>query len=355
MRVGIVGAGKISAQYSQTLSRFPSLPVTAVADLSSSRAEALAAQHPGARVLTLDDLCASPDVDVVLNLTTPAGHAPVALAAIKNGKHVYGEKPLAPSLLLAESLLDAASSEGVRLACAPDTILGAGLQTALGVLDSGAIGVPHAATAFMTTPGHERWHPDPEFYYQPGGGPVLDMGPYYLTTLVHLLGPVRQVSGLSARPQDSRLIGSGPKAGASFPVAIDTHTTGYLSHAGGAVTTVMFSFDTWAARLPHIEVYGASGTLSVPDPNRFDGDVEIFTRADPAWTTIPWSAGYQPGGRGVGLADLAGAIEADTPHRTGADVALHVLEIMLALESGRPTDLTTTCTVPARVQRLTDG
>ena len=348
MRVGIVGAGKISAQYSDTLLAYPEMPVTAVADLDPARASALAGRHPGARVLDLADLCASPDVDVVLNLTTPAGHAPVALQAIKGGKHVYGEKPLAPAMDEARSIVTAADEAGVRLACAPDTVLGAGIQTALAVLDSGVIGTPHAATAFMTTPGHERWHPDPEFYYQPGGGPVLDMGPYYLTTLVHLLGPIRRVSGVSVRPHPTRTIGSGPKAGAGFPVTIDTSTTGYLEHAGGAVTTVLFSFDTWAARLPHIEVYGADGSLSVPDPNRFDGDVEIFTRSAPEWTKVPWNAGYNPGGRGTGLVDLASAVETGTPHRTGADVALHVLEVMLALTSGTVTDLTTTCTVPDR-------
>ena len=195
MRVGIVGAGKISGQYSATLRAYPEMSVTAVADLDQRRAADLAAQHPGARVLDLAELCVSPDVDVVLNLTTPAGHAPVAIEAIKGGKHVYGEKPLAPALDEARSILTAAADAGLRVACAPDTVLGAGIQTALGVLDARVIGRPHAATAFMTTPGHERWHPDPEFYYRPGGGPVLDMGPYYLTTLVHLLGPVRRVGG----------------------------------------------------------------------------------------------------------------------------------------------------------------
>ena len=243
MRVGIVGAGKISGQYSATIARLPQLRVAAVADLDQGRARRLADQHPGARVVTLPELYAADAVDVVLNLTTPAAHAGVALAALAAGKHVYGEKPLAAVSVDGRAMVDAADAAGLRVACAPDTVLGTGVQTARSCLDEGSIGVAHAATAFMTAAGHERWHPDPEFYYQPGGGPLLDMGPYYLTALVHLLGPVARVTGMSSRPRDTRTIGSGPRAGSTFPVGVDSQETGILEHESGALTTVLLSFD----------------------------------------------------------------------------------------------------------------
>jgi predicted dehydrogenase len=358
LRVGIVGAGKISGQYSATLARLPELAVTAVADLDEARARELAGRHDGARVLPLPELCTADEVDVVLNLTTPAGHAPIALAALAGGKHVYGEKPLAATTSDGRAITAAAEAAGLRAACAPDTVLGTGVQTARAALDSGAIGVPHAATAFMTTPGHERWHPDPEFYYQPGGGPLFDMGPYYLTSLVHLLGPVRRVVAMASRPQAERTIGSGPRAGTTFPVGIDTHTTGILHHDGGALTTMIMSFDTWAAALPRIEVYGATGSLSVPDPNYFAGDVALFTRDAPEWKVLAPSAGYADAGRGVGLLELHDAVAEDRPHRTGADVALHVLDVMESMQTsaatGTAVTVTTTCTQPAPLNRLID-
>jgi predicted dehydrogenase len=356
LRVGVVGAGKISGQYSETLSRLPSLAVTAVADLDPARAGALAARHDGARALSLADLYAADEVDLVLNLTTPAEHAAVALAGIAAGKHVYGEKPLAATSADGRAIADAAAVAGVRAACAPDTVLGTGVQTARAALDDGAIGVPHAATAFMTTPGHERWHPDPEFYYRPGGGPLLDMGPYYLTALVHLLGPVRRVIGMSSRPSAQRVIGDGPRAGTAFDVQIDTHVTGVLEHHGGALTTMVMSFDTWATHLPSIEVYGAHGTLSVPDPNYFDGDVRLSTQEAGGWTVVPPSAGYAGAGRGVGVLDLSEALARDRPHRAAVDVALHVLDVMESMQASAATGtavaVATTCTRPEVVSGL---
>jgi predicted dehydrogenase len=356
LRVGVVGAGKISGQYSATLARLPELPVTAVTDLDASRALALADQHPGARVTSFEDLVAADDVDVVLNLTIPAQHAPVALAAIAGGKHVYGEKPLAASGAEGRAMVAAAASNGVRAACAPDTVLGTGVQTARAAVDAGVIGAPHAATAFMTVPGHERWHPDPEFYYLPGGGPLLDMGPYYLTALVHLLGPVERVIGMSSRPRAERTIGDGPRAGTAFPVEIDTHISGVLRHASGVLTTLLMSFDVWATHLPWIELYGSAGSLSVPDPNYFAGDVRLFTRDSLEWTVLPPSAGYAGAGRGVGLLDLAEALADDRPHRTGVDVALHVLDVMEAIgesaASGGSVEIGTTCARPDAVEGL---
>lgn len=350
LRVGVVGAGKISGQYSAFLGRHD-LAVTAVADLDRDRAAHLAAQHPGARVCDLDVLVAADDVDVVLNLTTPPGHAPVARSALAAGKHVYNEKPLAMTTAEGRTVVEAAQAAGLRLACAPDTVLGTGVQTARAALDAGAIGVPHAATAFMTTPGHERWHPDPEFYYRPGGGPLLDMGPYYLTALVHLLGPVRRVTGHSSRPRAQRTIGDGPRAGTTFDVTVDTHVTGVLEHTSGALTTLIMSFDTWATRLPFLEVYGATGSLSLPDPNHFAGDVAVATAARPGWTVLPPSAGYTDGGRGVGLLDLAGALAGNRAHRAAADVALHVLDVMESVLRGGG-ELTTTCRHPDPITTL---
>ena len=355
LRVGIVGAGKISGQYSATIARLPQLAVAAVADLDPARADELARQHPGARAVTLEDLYAG-DLDVVLNLTTPGEHARVALAALAAGKHVYGEKPLAATSPDGLAIVDAARATGLRAACAPDTVLGTGVQTARAALEAGSIGVPHAATAFMTAPGHERWHPDPEFYYRPGGGPLLDMGPYYLTTLVHLLGPVRRVTGMSSRPRSERTIGSGPREGTSFPVEIDTHLTGVLEHDSGALTTIVMSFDVWAARLPRIEVYGSAGSLSLPDPNYFAGEVGLFTRDAGQWSVLEPSAGYAEAGRGVGLLDLHDALAGDRPHRAAADVALHLLDVMesmqTAADTGAVMEIATTCERPAPIEKL---
>lgn len=329
LRVGMVGAGAISGAYLNTLERLENVTLTAVTDLDTGRAGAVAARAPGVAVVgSVAALVDRPDVDAVLNLTIPAVHAEVARTALAGGKHVYGEKPLATSRQEANGLLDAAA--GLRIGCAPDTVLGTGLQTARKAVDDGLIGVPIAATAFMTTPGHERWHPDPEFYYRPGGGPLLDMGPYYLSALVHLLGPVVQVTGAASRPRGVREIGSGPRAGGRFAVEVDTHVTGVLRHAGGALTTLVMSFDIHAARLPRIEVHGTEGSLSVPDPNGFDGPVELH-RAGGEWEPLAVSAGYAGAGRGTGLADLAEALATGRPHRASAELARHVLDIMLTL------------------------
>ncbi len=347
LRVGLVGIGNISAQYLATLPRLPGVALVAAADLDPSRTV------PGVRTVTPAELYAAGDVDLVLNLTVPRAHAAVALSAIAAGKHVYGEKPLALSTEEAREVLSAAAAAGVRVGCAPDTVLGTGTQTARHCLDAGRIGRPVAATAFMVTPGHERWHPDPEFYYRPGGGPLFDMGPYYLTALVTLLGPVRRVTGLSSAPRDTRTVGSGPRAGTAFPVDVATHVTGVLEHEGGALTTLMMSFDVWAADLPRIEVYGTAGSLSVPDPNGFAGDVRVFTAGSGEWALVPPSAGHPDAGRGTGVADLAAALAAGTEHRANGELAYHVLDVMESLlrsaETGRVEDVASTCTRPAPV------
>jgi len=327
--------------------------VTAIADLDRDRATLAAKEAPGARALTPDELYTAQDVDLVLNLTIPAAHAEVAYTAIRAGKHVYGEKPLAATAAEAHALLEAADAAGVRIGCAPDTVLGTGVQTARAVLDAGEIGAPVAATAFMVTPGHERWHPEPEFYYRPGGGPLLDMGPYYLTALITLLGPVHRVVGMSATPRGTRTIGSGPRAGTEFAVEVATHVTGVLEHENGALSTLLMSFDVWAGVLPRIEVYGTGGSLSVPDPNGFDGEVRLFRAGAKEWEPVPECGGYPGASRGYGVADLARALADGGPHRADGRLAYHVLDVMESLlaaaRSGESVRVTSTCERPAAV------
>lgn len=327
LRVGMVGAGNISTQYLAFFDRVTSVRLVAVADLNPDAAATAAQGRPGCRVLSLDELVADPEVDVVLNLTIPAAHGDVAQRAIAHGRGVYGEKPLAATLAEAAEVMRAAEAAGVLIGCAPDTVLGTGIQTARKAVDDGLIGTPVAATAVMVTAGHERWHPHPDFYYQAGGGPLLDMGPYYVTALVQLLGPVVSVIGAASRARDARTIQSGPRAGQSVPVSIDTHVSGVLTHASGVLSTITMSFDSTASRASRIEVHGTAGSLVVPDPNVFDGDVELNTGG--GWEVLPETAGYRGAGRGVGLVDWA-ADRARGSRASGA-VAFHVLDVMESL------------------------
>jgi predicted dehydrogenase len=353
LRVGLVGAGQISGAYLETLPRLGNVTLTRIADLDRTRADAVAERLPGVRAVRPAELYAARDVDLVLNLTVPSAHPDVALAAIAAGKHVYGEKPLATTTARARAVLAAADEAGVVVGCAPDTVLGTGVQTARASIDAGDIGEPVAATAFMTTPGHERWHPAPEFYYQPGGGPLLDMGPYYLTALVTLLGPIRRVTGMASTPRDNRVIGAGPRAATRFPVTVPTHVTGVLEHVGGVLSTLMMSFEIWAAQLPHIEVYGTGGTLSVPDPNGFHGTVALFPADGEEWADVPESGGYRNAARGYGVADLARAIANGTRPRAGGELAYHVLDVMesllVAAEVGGCVEVGSTCARPMPV------
>jgi len=327
LKVGIIGCGAIIAQYLTNFRRLDAIELVAVADLDFARAQAVADSYEGVRALSVDGLLAADDVELVLNLTVPAAHGPIALQAIAAGKSVYGEKPLAATTAEARQVLDAAREAGVVVGCAPDTVLGTGIQTARKAIDDGLIGSPISATATMVTPGHERWHPNPDFYYQPGGGPLLDMGPYYVSALVTLLGPVVSVIGAASHTRPERVIGSGPREGEVIPVDIDSHVTGVLVHASGALSTLFMSFDAVSSKSANIEVHGTLGTLAVPDPNHFDGDVELFALGADAWQTLPVSAGYLDSGRGFGIADLA-ATPAGKEPRAGGKLAYHALEVM---------------------------
>lgn len=352
LRIGMVGCGNISAAYLDTFPRLDAVALTAVADLDMDRAKAVAAEYPGVRALTVDELLSDDAVDLVLNLTIPAAHAEVALKAIAAGKHVYGEKPLAASTAEGQSMLAAAEAAGVILGSAPDTVLGTGIQTARKAIDDGLIGKPISATATMVTPGHERWHPNPDFYYVPGGGPLLDMGPYYVSALVTLLGPVTSVIGASSSTRTMRTIGSGPRAGEEIPVSTPTHVTGVLVHASGALSTLVMSFDAVATHAANIEVHGETGSLAVPDPNRFDGEVQLRRLDGEEWEALPVSAGYRDAARGIGLQDLAQTAGGELPRASG-ELGFHVLEVMEAVlasaEAGTSLPIRSTCERPPAV------
>lgn len=335
LKVGIVGCGAIIAQYLTNFRKLNDIELVAVADLDPARAQSVADGYEGVRAVSVDELLAADDVELVLNLTIPAAHAEVALKAIAAGKSVYGEKPLAATTAEARQVLDAAREAGVVVGCAPDTVLGTGIQTARKAIDDGLIGPPVSASATMVTPGHERWHPNPDFYYQPGGGPLLDMGPYYVTALVTLLGPVISVMGAASHTRNERTIGSGPRQGETVPVDIDSHVTGVLVHASGALSTLLMSFDAVKSKAPNIEIHGERGSLMVPDPNHFDGEVQLFSLGADDWETLPVSAGYVDAGRGFGIADLASTGHGEEP-RAGGALAYHALDVMESvLESAR--------------------
>jgi predicted dehydrogenase len=331
-RVGIIGCGNISEIYITNLTaRWPDIEVAAVADLVPERAAAKAAAYKIPKACAVEDLLADDSIEVVLNLTIPLAHAEVCEEALAAGKHVYTEKPLSVSLRDAEKILTLARKKNLRVGAAPDTFLGAGIQTCARLIDEGAIGVPVAATAFMTCHGHEGWHPDPGFYYARGGGPVFDMGPYYFTALIALLGPARRVSGSVQRTFPRRTVGSGPKAGQIIDVEIPTHASGTIDFECGAAVTFVMSFDVWHAVLPRIEIYGSEGSLSVPDPNSFGGPVRVRSATDAEWREVPLELPWADNSRGLGLADMAEGIRTGRPHRASGALGLHALEIMHAV------------------------
>jgi len=325
--IGIIGCGNISAAYLKRLTEdFSFLEVTACADLAMNRARSRAEEY-GIAAVAPDELLADPETELILNLTPPAAHAPLCRRILESGRHAYVEKPLATALEDGRELVALASRRGLRLGCAPDTFLGGGCQTCRSLIDRGAVGKVAGAAAFMLCPGHESWHPSPEFYYQVGGGPLFDMGPYYLTALVSLLGPAKAVTAMTSRAFETRTIGSEPKRGTVMHVEVPTHYAGTVEFEGGVLATVVMSFDTWSGELPFIEIYGTEGTLSVPNPNIFGGPVRL-RRGRGEWEEIPIDSPFVENYRGLGVAELVDAAASNRPHRASGELACHVLEIM---------------------------
>jgi predicted dehydrogenase len=334
--IGIIGCGNISGAYLKAARKFPILDIRGLADLNLEAARARGAEfgHPA---VTVEQLLADPAVEIVVNLTVPQAHYPVAMQALDAGKHVHGEKPLCVTLEDGRKLVAHAKAKGLRLGAAPDTFLGGAHQTARKLVDAGVIGPPVGGTAFFMCPGHEYWHPSPAFYYAAGGGPMLDMGPYYVTDLVNLLGPVASVSGQASQLRATRPIRSQPLAGQEMPVAVPTHVAGLMTFKNGAIVSIAMSFDVPKHRHLPLEIYGTDATLIVPDPNFFGGQLELAKpRAE--WEPVATEHGYADDNyRIIGVADMAHAIRRNRPHRASGDLALHALEVMTAIERSAAT------------------
>ncbi len=358
--VGIIGTGNISSAYLKAMKGFDVLDIRGLADLKADLAAKRAEEFGVPAYSSVDALLADPSVEIVLNLTIPRAHVEVGLRALAAGKHVYGEKPLGITFAEGKTLVDAAKAKGLRVGSAPDTFLGGGHQQSRAIVDSGVLGTIVGGTAIFACPGHEFWHPDPAFYYDIGGGPVLDMGPYYITQLVNLLGPVAKVHALSLTPHAERPIRSEPKKGQMMPVKVATHVTGTLIFASGPLIQVTLSFDVPKHTHPPYELYGTDATLQVPDPNAFAGPVKMAKpRAE--WEDVPVTFPYADGNyRSIGVADMAYAILNNRPHRASGDLALHALEVMEAFDvsskEGRTVDIKTPVQRPAPIsETLVDG
>ena len=354
MRVGIIGSGYISTAYLK--SNFPQFKVVSCGDLMPENAETRAREF-GIRPASIESILTDPDTDIILNLTNPQSHVAVSLAAIDAGKHVYSEKPLGLTREEAQPLLGAAAVSGLRIGCAPDTFLGGGHQTARKLVDDGAIGKPIGGAAFFMSSGPESWHPNPEFLYRKGAGPVFDMGPYYVTALVNLLGPVRRVVSSGKNTTPKRTIGSGPRKGAEFDVEVLTFIAAILEFSSGPLVTFVSTFDVAGHQHPPIEIYGTEGTLQAPDPNYFGGAVRVIQQGG-RWKDIAHSHSFGDANhRGIGLADMSASISSGADHRASGTLAFHVLEVLQAIveiANGNSTfEIYSTCNKPKPLTPIT--
>ncbi|WP_160719468.1 Gfo/Idh/MocA family protein [Bacillus sp. USDA818B3_A] len=354
LKIGIIGCGNISSIYMENCPKFPHLELVACADLDLKRAQSQAEKFDIPKACSVEELLSDPEIQLVINLTIPKAHADVCIQALEAGKHVYTEKPLAVTREEGRQILETAKKHNLLVGSAPDTFLGAGVQTAIHLIEQGEIGVPIGASAFMICRGHEHWHPDPAFYYDFGGGPMFDMGPYYLTALVALLGPIKRIAGLTRISYPERTILSQPKAGTKIDVSIPTHISGVIDFASGVIGNITTSFDAFGGTsLPPIEIYGSEGTLLVPDPNTFGGPVKIRKRDENEFKEVPLAYGHAQNSRGLGVADMAKAILEGGDYRANGELAYHVLEAMHGFhdssDSGIHYTMESTCKRPESV------
>lgn len=330
VKVGVVGCGNISGIYFERMKSFEILEVAACSDLITERAREKAEEYRIPKACAPEELLADPEIEIVLNLTVPQAHATVSLAALEAGKCVHSEKPLALNREDGRRILDVAEEKGLLVGCAPDTFLGGGLQTCRKLVEDGWIGDPVAASVTMMYAGPETFHPEPDFFYQAGGGPMLDMGPYYLTALTELIGPIRRVSCSARATYPERVILSEPHRGEKIEVNVLTHLAGLIDFAKGAIGTIVTSFDVQMPYDPKTFLYGTRGTLAVPDANTFGGPILYRSPHTEDWVEVPLTHGYAANSRGVGVADMAYALRTGRPHRASGERAFHVLDVMLA-------------------------
>ena len=351
-KVGIIGCGNISKAYFATNAKFSFFEITACADLNLEAARAKAEQWQIPKACSVEELLADDEIEFVINLTIPAAHGPVMLSCLEAGKSVYTEKPFTVERAEAQKIMALAREKGLRVGSAPDTFLGGAHQTCRQLIDEGAIGEVVAATAFMMGHGHESWHPSPEFYYKKGGGPMFDMGPYYLTDLVQLIGPISTVAGMTRVTFPQREITSEPLRGQMIEVEVPTHIAGTMQFQNGAIGTIITSFDVWKHTLPNIQIHGTRGSLFVPDPNGFGGDIELRLPGEEP-QAVPISYPYVENARGVGMADMVRAMQTGRAHRCNDTLAYHVLDAMHAFhdssDQGRFVELKSTCERPAKL------
>ncbi|MCP3774465.1 Gfo/Idh/MocA family oxidoreductase [Paenibacillus sp. MZ04-78.2] len=347
VKAGIIGCGNISSIYFEAKQKFDILDIVACADLDADRAKAQAERYQIPKVYSVDELLDDPEIEMVIILTTPTTHAQLHLRALAAGKHVYGEKPLAIELEDGKKILSLAQEKGLLVGSAPDTFLGGGLQSSRKLIEDGWIGEPIAATAFLMYHGPESFHPNPEFLYQKGAGPMFDMGPYYLTALVHLIGPIKKVSGLTRTTFAERSVMTEGGYGRKFPVTTPTHIAGLIEFRNGAVGTIVTSFDVWGTKTPSIEVHGTTGSMIVPDPNTFDGPVLVKRHDQTEFTEVPLTHGFTANSRGLGAMDMAYAIRNGRRHRANGQLAYHVLEAIngfyISSDEGRHYELQSSC------------
>ena len=345
MNIGIVGCGVISAAYLDHLrDQFPWVHVAACTDKFPEKARERADAY-GIRSISYDEMMESPEIDLILNLTTPQQHVSVSCDALMHGKHVYSEKPLALSVEDGKRILALAREKGLKVGCAPDMFLGGSVQALYSAIRDGRIGKPVAGTAGWSSPGHEQWHTNPAFYYKAGGGPVLDMGPYYITALAGALGSVRRVCGMSRRTYETRTVTApGPLNGTKIPVEIDTHYNAVLEYENGTVVSLLLSFDLWTNSIPRMEIYGTEGTLLGPDPNTLEGAPMIRSSNDDCFRELPLANAFTGNIRGIGVAQMCSALAHGEEIRASGELALHVLDVLLCIEKACHEGITVECT-----------
>lgn len=354
VKVGVIGCGNISSVYLKNCKEtFDVLEISVCSDIVHERAAEKAQEFNVPKACSVEELLRDDTIEIILNLTVPKVHTDITMKALEAGKNVYSEKPLATKREDGKAVLLKAKEKGLLVGCAPDTFLGGGLQTCRKLVDDGWIGRPVAATAFMVGHGPEEWHPNPDFFYQECGGPLSDMGPYYLTALISLLGPVSRVTGMAKKSFEERIIGNPQRYGEKIKVEIPTHITGIMEFENGAVGNIITSFDVWKSQLPRMEIYGSEGTLIVPDPNTFGGPVYINRLDKGEWMEVPLTHGFCENSRGIGLADMAYALRSGRKHRANEEFAYHVIDIINSIfdsaAKGEHCMLSSTCERPEPV------